>query len=264
MKTLSNRNLLKILFIVLAIMASCGERSGRIPEESKVTHEGPDLILFRRVPDTCLDPMLRQDRCSFYRECLEASITCENTLFPYAISYGEKYCNKFQAIQLKTRGEAWKRGAMLCLQEADRLVDQNGKTRDGFPDGVHASCQEVRETNFNAHVSCYLGGPARFSRRTSHTVCSLHRDDIRKIVTVVEATDALTRDSLVQIKTVFIQCVSDLKNKILGISPPGPNWPTSNLAPPAEDSENIVFLEQKIREYEAKLSGGAIAIPTFQ
>jgi hypothetical protein len=264
MKTLSNRDLFKIFFIIFALLSSCGERSRRIPEISTVTHEGPDLIRFRPVAETCLDPMLRQDRCSFYRECLEAAITCENTLFPYAISYGEKYCNKFQAIQLKTRGEAWKRGAMLCLQEAIRFRGQNGRTQDGIDNDVHASCQEVRETNFNAHVSCYLGGPARFSKRTSHTVCSLTKEDIAKIITVVEAADALTRDSLLQIKSVFTQCVSDLKNKVLGISPPGPNWPTSNLTTPAEDSENIVFLEQKIREYEAKLSGGSIARPTFQ
>ena len=147
------------MFVSLFLASvSCGQKKDvaiKVEKEpdSSVSDHIPNTVLFNRVPDTCLKPWLRPDKCSFYRECLEASITCENTPFPYAMSYGDKYCNKFQGITLTTRGEGWKRGATLCLQEANRLTGSSGQTHDG-QGNVHGTCSEARQLNFEAHVSC--------------------------------------------------------------------------------------------------------------
>jgi hypothetical protein len=268
MKMGYNKKLFPMFMTMFLVSVSCGQKrdvteTKKIASESGVSDHVPNPTNFRAVPDTCLKPWLRPDRCTFYRECLETAITCENTPFPYAISYGEKYCNKFQSITLTTRGEGWKRGATLCLQEASRLQGLSGQNQDGQT-AIHGNCQEVRDLEFTGHVSCYLGGPARFSKRTSRTICALEPSDWVQILFIVEAADLVTKESLVQMKTVATQCLGEVKNKIMGISPPGPNWPTSDLTTAAEDTETVALLEKKIKEYDAKLSSGAIAFPSFQ
>lgn len=180
--------------------------------------ESDEGQIFKPVANECLRPMDRADTCSFYRECLEKSISCESSKYPYAISYGEKYCNRFKDIrnEMSERGKQWLDGTRLCLQELILLID--GKTdtlalwtgntlHQGF---MYMSCYYVQKSEFKGHPICYLGGPSQFSKRTHPSICTLSPWDTIRIVTRLDISDAKGKESYEQMITVANACLNYL------------------------------------------------------
>jgi len=220
---------ISFLIVALTFLASCGSSES---ETSKI-FSGEDLRSFNAVPDSCFTPRERGDRCSFYRECVEASISCEGTSYPYAISYGEKYCNRFQDInpRMSDKGQKWLDSTMVCLQEGLRLWNGSYVTdhhynrniletpgKDGRPSSVFTSvvgsCKEVREIEFGIHPECYLGGPSRFSRVKHPSICELGVVDTALIVTRVDVKDSVTPEAFNQMIQVANVCIPIYASKV--------------------------------------------------
>lgn len=179
---------------------------------------------FRGVPDSCYFAEQRPSitRCSYYRECLEASITCEGTNYPYAISYGEKYCNKFSSLResMSDLGKTWIDGAMICLQSNIPFIGNRKNSfsmrggewpatdvsRGEFGYGYN-SCQNIRKIEFESHPNCYLGGDARFYKSSHPSICVLSLEEWARIFVKLEPTDLDSKEAFVQMGVVAAACI---------------------------------------------------------
>lgn len=203
----------KILILIpLIFFFSCGD------EKNSKLSSGTSIEEFKAVSSTCFKPRERGgSKCSFYKECLEASIACEGTDYPYAISYGDRYCNKFENIasRLSEKGRGWSNETLYCLQEA--IVLWNGKQDTtvylginpppAYDPEVYGTCQYVRLNEFRMHPKCYLGGPSQFSKRTHTSICELPWLDSARILTTVTPGDLFTRESGAQVVEVAKACI---------------------------------------------------------
>lgn len=98
------------------------------------------------IPLHCYTP--DGNTCSWYQECLETRIPCESTAHPYAITYAEKYCKRFQNNYHKfsKNGKKWVDAVRKCLQES--------LTHVMYPQ-INVSCEYVKELAFDTHIDCY-------------------------------------------------------------------------------------------------------------
>lgn len=176
--------------------------------------QGRDLVsTLRPVSNSCLHPRDRTgNRCSYYRECLEASIPCETTDFGYAIRYGEKYCNRFEQVRsdMTSAGKTWLDSTMYCLQEAITLWDGRTTTQAYYkllPAGTKVeapslSCKSIRNVEFTTHPQCYLGGPSKFSGVSHASVCTLDWWDTFHIFRAAELQDTFDKEGIEQMLVV--------------------------------------------------------------
>lgn len=152
------------------------------------------------VSASCLTPRDLTDPCMYYPDCLEAAISCEGSSSSYAISYGEKYCNKFSALSrsLSSNGQGWVSNTRTCLEELWPLSDS---------EQVAASCKQVRDAEFSGHALCYLGGPSPLSGVSYGSICNLELEDLEKIIDTVKTT-ILTSEGLSQMVEVGDRCLA--------------------------------------------------------
>ena len=103
----------------------------------------PSVIL----PSHCYSPAGKD--CKWYRECLAKALPCTGHA-EYAISYGEKYCNRY--AQTKSRfshkAQRWIDAVRKCLQVA--LVPLLYFCQ------VKPTCEDIRTKAFHSHVPCYV------------------------------------------------------------------------------------------------------------
>jgi hypothetical protein len=181
------------------------------PPTRETASDGTMVTPLSAVAPSCLQPWLRPDTCSFYRECLEGAMPCESTAYPYAISYGEKYCRAFSTLSsLSFHGREWRDGTMRCLQEIYLLytLDAAGTPRlaDGTSAYTYGSCKDIQDAEFGGHAGCYLGWQSRTSKRTHVSICNLPNSDLLSIAWLVKG-DALTLDGWSQMLRVGEVCL---------------------------------------------------------
>ncbi|MFB6451227.1 hypothetical protein [Bradyrhizobium tunisiense] len=112
--------------------------------------------------------------CGVYQTCFEATCKCEKSQYPYFISYGKKYCERFLASTSWTAaGAKWRDKTLLCLQE--RIVPV-------LPDSPGwCDCKSLKATAFQIHVACYT--------QPGTSVCDLGKSDWWTILKIVDARD---------------------------------------------------------------------------
>lgn len=95
--------------------------------------------------------------CDWYRKCLEKRYKCEQTPFPYAISFAEHFCLKFDKMynSFTAKGQNWVDATRKCLQVA--LVPLLN------PSSQEPTCQEIRTFAFNSHTPCYVSPAPQIS-----------------------------------------------------------------------------------------------------
>uniref|UniRef100_A0A7S2VKU4 EGF-like domain-containing protein n=1 Tax=Zooxanthella nutricula TaxID=1333877 RepID=A0A7S2VKU4_9DINO len=139
--------------------------------------------------------------CAWYSVCLaERFPGCEDHAHEYAISFGQKYCQRFtdNAARFSSAGQIWIESVKLCLQE--ELVT------DVLSPSVNvADCTQIRRTAFDSHPRCYVQ-PDKSD--PSIGICHLMVTNPRDIVLILETTwDALLAlESVKQIIDTAIGC----------------------------------------------------------
>lgn len=194
---------------------------------------GEQIFFVKPVVTECFTPYLWGDdkSCLYYRQCLNvAAPHCESTSYPYAISYGEKYCNLFKSLRqnLSPLGQQWVDGTLYCLQEGANLYNGTIDERwyynfslpnyyDGFDHTApsYYSCKMIRQGEFEMHPLCYLGGPALFSKHTHQSICSLNFQDMLKITLLIDIKDAFTIESAKQMYSVAQTCIPIIRQRVL-------------------------------------------------
>jgi len=164
------------------------------------------LLLIISIIDTqanignCLTPI--QKDCSFYESCIENSNECGET--GYAIGYGKKYCEKFLNYNFtRRRGQVWVESALSCLQKSLIPIYMNP---------MSYTCQEIRESAFNAHPNCYLDPD---KKNSSISVCWLPLIDLIQIFRVIDFQDLISRDAIRQERVVAKTCTKRIMLKWL-------------------------------------------------
>jgi hypothetical protein len=63
------------------------------------------------------DCSIADDNCLFYTQCLDSIYPCGDN--GYALGYGAKFCNKFQASkeEFSPEGKLWLSSVTSCLQQ---------------------------------------------------------------------------------------------------------------------------------------------------
>lgn len=133
--------------------------------------------------------------CSFYRKCVQKKFNCAHEEYP--IGYGEKYCNKFNALtssDLSAYGILWRDETLSCLQKA--LVPTLS------PSSEIKTCSQLDTVAFDSHPACYTN--------VYMSICELPAGDWQTIVKVVDPSDYLSTKSAKQIASVIKTCAGDL------------------------------------------------------
>lgn len=100
-----------------------------------------------KVPVKCYIPSGAD--CSWYRECLEKRIPCEDSQhYKYALTYAEKYCKLYEDRYsgFSQNGKKWINAVRKCLQES--LVHVL------YPQ-TNVTCENLKKTAFQSHIGCY-------------------------------------------------------------------------------------------------------------
>ncbi len=147
--------------------------------------------------------------CSIYETCFEATCKCELSDYPYFISYGKKYCERFLGSNSwSDAGKVWRDKTLLCLQEriAPILPD----------DAALCDCKALKDAAFKIHVACYTQAGA--------SVCDLGLGDWATIYGIINNYDLfIDSDGRSQMLAVAQICVNnrpdgpikDVLNKII-------------------------------------------------
>ncbi|RUS15880.1 hypothetical protein BC937DRAFT_91863 [Endogone sp. FLAS-F59071] len=93
----------------------------------------------------CSDPAYQS--CAFYLQCAEARYQCGPNGYP--VSYGNRYCTKFEMDQgeLSEAGKKWMWNVMKCLE--DTLVPTVTAEKQ-------VSCNQLSRRAFDSHPYCYV------------------------------------------------------------------------------------------------------------
>ncbi len=180
------------------------------------THLCPKELLFALV--LCLlniSPVLAQcvstatPSCKVYDTCFEATCKCESSLFPYFISYGKKYCERFLAsTNWSSSGASWRDKTLVCLQEKIVLMLPTN--------GLPCDCKALKAAAFQIHVACYT--------QPNASVCDLGLGDWITIYKIIDNHDLFADpDGRAQMLAVARICGSnhpdgplkDIFNKII-------------------------------------------------
>jgi hypothetical protein len=149
--------------------------------------------------------------CAVYKTCFEATCKCETSPYPYFISYGKKYCERFLASNnWSEAGKMWRDRTLVCLQEKIVAI---------LPDSVAlCDCKALKSAAFKIHVACYT--------QTGASVCDLGLGDWATIYGIIDKHDLFTDpEGRVQMLAVAQICVEsqhdgpikDILNKIINI-----------------------------------------------
>lgn len=147
--------------------------------------------------------------CAVYSSCFEARCKCENSKYPYFISYGKKYCERFLASTgWSQAGATWRDKTLICLQ--DKIVPI-------LPDdAILCNCEALKAAAFKIHVACYT--------QPSASVCDLGIGDWATIYGIIDNHDLFRDpDGRAQTLAVLQICVNnrpdglvkDILNKII-------------------------------------------------
>jgi len=143
--------------------------------------------------------------CDFYRSCVEDKFQCGPD--GYALGYGEKYCQRFRALEaedLSSKGLAWRDYTLNCLEQglADLLFSSSNVN----------TCSDLKTFAFKSHVACYTS--------KDHSVCDLSVSDWAEIISTVDFKDALSDEGRTQVRDVIRLCKSMIvgeREQILGV-----------------------------------------------
>ena len=147
--------------------------------------------------------------CGVYQTCFEATCKCENSPYPYFISYGKKYCERFLASTIwSAAGADWRDKTLVCLQE--KIVPE-------LPDdSALCDCKSLKATAFKIHVACYTQPGA--------SICDLDVSDWTTIYGIIDNHDLFVDpDGRAQMLSVAKICngaqpdgpVKNLLNKVI-------------------------------------------------
>jgi len=147
--------------------------------------------------------------CEVYDTCLEARCKCESSLFPYFISYGKKYCERFLAsTNWSSSGASWRDKTLVCLQEKIVLMLPTN--------ALPCDCKALKAAAFQIHVACYT--------QPNASVCDLGLGDWITIYKIIDNHDLFADpDGRAQMLAVARICGSnhpdgplkDIFNKII-------------------------------------------------
>lgn len=100
------------------------------------------------VPIECYIPAFTND-CEWYTNCLEAHSPCEQTEFPYAVSYGKAICSIFFETfnSFSEEGKSWITSSQKCIVDKLKLMLMTKSKLD---------CKNVRRTAVSVHTQCYV------------------------------------------------------------------------------------------------------------
>lgn len=239
-----------------ACLAKIGARAASDPCKAAGGAPNPGCLRYETQPETCLSsaPVYpsasscrtpRPRSCHFYSACLETRQPCGSE--GYAIAYGERYCYAFKNARFSAKGEAWRDGVMLCLQE--ELVP---KLSPGEPPGALA-CDELGDFAFASHPACYT--------QPGRSICFLPPSDLAAVFSTIGLDEALKGRTLGQMRRVVGTCVGQLARRIffgqeasgiaprsaaLGIEAVGV---ADEAASPEELRASYAFWEAKADEY---------------
>lgn len=134
-------------------------------------------------------------KCDFYTKCLEKYNSCGKN--GYALSYGNKYCKRFNAYEGSAYYKKWMRRTTTDLQKA--LISYVGDRAGKVP------CEEITTFAFDSHAGAYLKLPT--------DVCKLDTKTAVDVVTTVDGGDFLSRAALKQFLKVAGVCIARLTDE---------------------------------------------------
>lgn len=100
------------------------------------------------VPYECYIPAFTNN-CEWYTNCLEAHSPCEQTEFPYAVSYGKAICSIFFETfnSFSEEGKSWITSSQKCIVDKLKFMIM---TR------IKLNCKNVRRVAALVHTYCYV------------------------------------------------------------------------------------------------------------
>lgn len=179
----------------------------------------------------CQNPPVQS--CSFYRKCLERSYPCGNK--GYALSYGEKYCYRFLAIEkkLSSEGKLFNQLTRNCLQKKLIPLLDIQAFQKILPQAPR--CEDILDFAFDSHPECYT--------EHDHSICFLNPiTDLPIILKQFKAKDMMTKKSFIQMAQVTSACLVKISEKIFEVLPLGYSDPDLLLA----ENEHKSYLKQQL------------------
>lgn len=153
--------------------------------------------------ESCKTPL--ELDCSYYGACLERAIPCGDT--GYALGFGEKYCTAFRAAPFSDAGKKWVTGVMRCLQEA-LVPDVLGAGAFATSPASNERCQEVFQTAFDSHPSCYTA--------QENSICFLPPADLATVLSTIGLKEILTLRTGSQMLSTAGICIGQLTRRLFG------------------------------------------------
>jgi hypothetical protein len=165
-----------------------------------------NLLFINLVASANCNEVQAELNCDFYRQCLEHKTQCGDA--GYAISYGEKYCQKFlklntnseiENLSLSEKGVQWRDATLLCLQ--NRMTPL-------FQSASDYSCSSIQKMAFKTHPDCYT--------QKNRSICDLNISDWEVILSTLNPKDLSSQDGLRQMTKVMYTCTKSIfsqKNK---------------------------------------------------
>lgn len=134
--------------------------------------------------------------CGWYQYCMESAYPCENSLWPYAITYGLIYCEMFEnrGAKFNAEGRQWIISMRSCLiNHIEPFVSNFSHS------SLDASkCEELQTSAYDSQAACYL--------RTG--VCNMQTTDwFQALWTIKSAIVSEPWDSLRQLWDAISHCV---------------------------------------------------------
>lgn len=151
---------------------------------------------------SCEAPRARS--CQFYSACLEPTRPCGDD--GYALGYGERYCYAFKNTRFSAKGEQWRDGVMMCLQE--ELVSHLKATGPVGGRGSDAVCRDIHDFAFASHPGCYT--------RPGRSICFLPPTDIAAVFSTIGLEAALDPRTQRQMREVVGTCVVQTARWLFG------------------------------------------------
>lgn len=194
---------LSLSLMVFVLSARSIHQSQETHGEDSVFEYNPSIPLLH-IPSKCPIAQLNfngtafadsKNKCSFYAcaaESADKSKTCDlKDKGSYFLNYGEKYCERFSkntSEDLSPQGRIWLNKTLACLQSS--IVRGCNEKKQCF------SCQSIRKLAFDTHPHCYVDSG----------LCSLSLKDQIQVGKTVDASDFFTTESLMQVKSVAVNC----------------------------------------------------------
>jgi hypothetical protein len=175
--------------MALLALAACQPKVESSSSRSAVART--EVAFLAAPAPVCVNPV--KPNCDFYTRCMEATCKCGYGSSGYALSYGKKYCERFQAeTNFTASGQKWRDATLRCLQE--RQVAKLPATSQG------CNCPQLRNDAYSAHVECYT--------LPGSSICDLPGADIYAILKTVDNSDLTDRNGVEASVAVGRKCLS--------------------------------------------------------